>query len=129
MYYQKFNGVLHSLAATVLPVLLLIILYILRMLGAGDIKLFSAIGAIMGVKFILYTIIYSFLSGGVIALALISLRKNGKQRLTYLYTYIKNCILTRSFQQYTAFDDKSDGSKFHFSYAIVCGTLISLVFL
>lgn len=123
------KGLTLSLAATVLPVLVLIALYMLRMLGAGDIKLFSAIGAIMGVSFILYAMVYSFLSGGVIAMAVMIFRKNGRQRLTHLLKYIKICLTTFSLQPYTDFADKSDGAKFRFSYAVFCGTLICLIIL
>jgi len=121
-------GVLHSSAAVLLPFLLLIILYIARMLGAGDIKLFSAIGSIMGVKFVLYAVAYSFLLGGVIALVIMLVRKNGIKRLSYLMKYIENCFLTFSVQPYMNFNDKSDGARFHFAYAIACGTFIRVIY-
>ncbi|MCG8499715.1 MAG: A24 family peptidase [Firmicutes bacterium] len=122
-----FEGFMFSLAGCIIPVILLILLYILRMLGAGDIKLFSAIGAIMGSGFVLYTIAYSFLCGGVMALCLMIIHKHGKQRLYYLYRYLKTCLITLSVHPYTDFEDKTDGAKFHFAYAVACGTLITLI--
>lgn len=126
---EGIDGVIRSLLAAVLPVLALIILYFLRMLGAGDIKLFSAIGAIMGIKFVLYAMAYSFLSGGVIALVIMGLRKNGLERLKHLLNYIKTCFITFSIHPYTDFENKTDGAKFPFSYAVACGTLISALLL
>lgn len=97
------------------------------MLGAGDIKLFSAIGSIMGVTFVLNTLIYSFLMGGVISLTLMLTRKNLKPRLLFLFAHIKGCILTQSIQPYPPFSEQSDMSKFKFSYAIACGTIIAFL--
>lgn len=117
------SGAIQSIGAALLPVIFLLILFALRMLGAGDIKLFSAIGSITGVEFIFYTIAYSFLWGGLISLVIIYVRKNGKQRLIYLFNYIRACFLSRSLLQYSDFKNKGDGAKFRFSYAILCGTL------
>jgi len=44
------RGLLDSLLGIIVPFLLLIVLYALRMLGAGDVKLFSAIGAVLGLE-------------------------------------------------------------------------------
>lgn len=52
------------------PILILGILFIFRMLGAGDIKLLSVIGSMIGPTKILNCISYSFLIGAVISAAL-----------------------------------------------------------
>jgi prepilin peptidase CpaA len=124
LIYDGVPGILHSLAAILIPVFLLILLFALRMLGAGDIKLFCAVGSIMGIKFILYALVTSFLCGGVIALAVICFNKNAAKRISHVFTYIKTCLLTRSLQPYSDFNNKIDGSVFHFSYAIACGVLV-----
>lgn len=114
--------------AILLPALLLFVLFALRMLGAGDIKLFCAVGAIMGTFFVLTSILYSFLCGGIIAFFIMLLKRNFKQRALYLVSYLKESFLTMSLKSYTNFDDKADGSKFRFSIAIACGCLIELIF-
>lgn len=126
---SQVNGFFDSIFGIIVPVIVLMILFILRMLGAGDIKLFSAIGSIMGLTFVIKTMILSFLAGGVISLILILIRKNGIVRIKYLISYLKLCIMTFSIQSYTEFDDKSDGAKFRFSYAIMLGTILNLVFI
>lgn len=128
-YLNGITGLISSLWGVIVPVLLLIILYFLRMLGAGDIKLFSAIGAIMGIEFVVYTITYSFVCGGVIALIIMLVRKNAKERLQHLFYYIKNCIMTFSLQPYTDFKNKKDGAKFRFAYAIACGVVVCIILL
>ncbi|HOJ09366.1 MAG TPA: prepilin peptidase [Clostridiales bacterium] len=121
-------GLMNSLLGIIIPVAILFSLFAASMLGAGDIKVFSAIGSIMGIRFAIHTIIYSFLWGGVISLAIIVIRKNRKQRLKYLYDYLKSCILTLSIVPYTNFDEKNEGDKFQFAYAIVLGTVLQVIF-
>jgi prepilin peptidase CpaA len=121
------NGILTSLAAAVIPAVLLIVLFTLRMLGAGDIKLFCSIGAIMGIQFILNAIAFSFIAGGVLAIIIMVLRGNTRFRLKNVGKYLKTCLYTGKFMPYTDFNDKNDGGKFHFSVAIAAGCLISIL--
>ncbi len=129
VYYNSLQGVKESLIGIMLPILLLFILYLLRMLGAGDIKLFSAIGSIMGYGFVFNTILYSIIAGGIISLEILIVKKNGRKRLVYLLKYLKISILTCSMLPYEDFNEKSDGSKFHFGYAVICGTIINIIVL
>lgn len=120
------NGAASSLLGALLPTAILFIFFALRMLGAGDIKLFASIGAIAGTSFVLNTIVYSFIAGGIIALCVIISRKNVKQRLLHLLRYIKTSIITFSLQPYTDFQNKSDNAKFHFTYAIIIGSFAAI---
>jgi len=128
LFFYGIHGFSLSLMATVVPVIVLFLLYNLKMLGAGDIKLFAAIGSIMGMKFTLYSIIYSFLMGGLIALVITCFRKNGYERLKYFLGYMKRCFLTLSLLPYTNLKDRSDGAKFRFSYAAALGVLAAFIF-
>jgi len=121
------RGILISLLGIMAPVLILFVFYALRMLGAGDIKLFSAIGATMGVRFVLSAIAFSFMAGGVMALIILSINRNWKNRILYLFNYLKCCFLANSLLPYTDFEEKNDGGKFHFTYAISCGVIMSLI--
>lgn len=123
------EGLIFSLAGWLIPVVLLFIFFALRMLGAGDIKLFAAVGAIMGWKFSVYSIIYSFIAGGIIALIIMLVRKNAIKRLRYFIHYIKNCLLTLSLQDYSDFKNHSAEDKFRFSYAAAPGILLQAVIL
>ncbi|MFZ5353242.1 MAG: A24 family peptidase [Bacillota bacterium] len=122
-----FGGIRASLAGAVLPVILLFVLFVLRMLGAGDIKLLSALGAIAGYPLILKILPVVFISGGIIALLIMIFRKNAKQRFKHLVMYLKLCLVTLSIQPYTDFGVKKDGSKLRFSYAIAVGTVITII--
>jgi prepilin peptidase CpaA len=91
-------GLASSLLAALLPAAALFVLFALRMLGAGDIKLFCAIGAIMGVRFAAYAIIFSFLSGGVMALGLMLFREtwnNGSSIYTTTSKHVLSPVPSR----------------------------------
>ena len=64
------------------PILALYILFYFHMLGAGDIKLLSAVGGFLGVPAILKCMIVSFLSGAVLSIGIILVCGNLPQRLT-----------------------------------------------
>jgi prepilin peptidase CpaA len=121
------EGVLFSLQGIMLPVVGLILLYIMRTIGAGDIKLLSAVGAMMGASFILYATVYSFICGGVIASLLILIRRNGIERFKYLLSYMKSCLISMELLQYADFKDKQDNGKFHFSIAVASGTVAAFI--
>ena len=71
------------------PILILGILFIFRMLGAGDIKLLSVIGSMIGPTKILNCISYSFLIGAVISATLMISSGIVCQRILYLLHYFK----------------------------------------
>ncbi len=121
------KGVMFSLQGIIMPVAGLIVLYMMRVIGAGDIKLLSAVGAVMGAGFALYAIVYSFICGGVIASLLILIRRNGIERFKYLFSYIKSCVISMELLQYTDLKDKQDRSKFHFSIAVASGTAAAVI--
>ena len=117
------NNILDYLVATILPIGALFILFALKMLGAGDIKLFCAIGSIVGTFNVAYCIIYSFLAGGAIALVVIIKNRSTMISLRNISTYFKCCILTQSLLPYKNEASDTKGC-FHFSIAIVCGTML-----
>lgn len=120
------DGFIFSLWGMILPLICLIPLYMLRMLGAGDIKLFSAVGSIMGAKFAINSMLYSFAAGGIAAAAIILWRGCFKDRLKYLANYIKGCYLTMSFIPYSNFEDRHDNGKFHFAVAVAVGSFAAV---
>ena len=125
--FAKYEGLISSLLGIVIPLVLLIVLYALRMLGAGDIKLFCALGAIFGAEYIIEIIAYSFLAGGIIAFFFLLMRRNAKERFRHLYNYFKTVFLTFSFMAYTEFEDKKDKGKFRFAYAVFTGTSFFII--
>jgi prepilin peptidase CpaA len=134
IYINGVNNLLTFAIDILIPIICLIPFYSLKMLGAGNIKLFSAISAIMGHRFVLLSMVFSFLVGGVIALLIMLIRKNFKKRFAYLFQYLKNCFITFSIQSYTSIGSESKDAvtedvsgRFPFAIAVSLGTAIALL--
>lgn len=124
-----FRGLGDSLLGSIFPVLLLLVLFAAKMLGAGDIKVFCSIGALMGLHYVMYCMAFSFIAGGAIALFIMLTGRNFIQRFTYFANYIKRCYLTASIMPYGDFSVKDDGTKMRFSYAVVTGTFLYQIYI
>ncbi len=124
---EGIGGLVFSLQGIILPAACLFALYVIRIIGAGDVKLLCAVGAVMGAAFALYAAIYSFICGGFIASGLMLARENASERFNHLFVYLKSCFLTMEILQYTDLKNRQDGGKFHFSIAIASGTAAAII--
>jgi prepilin peptidase CpaA len=61
-------GILSALGGLAIGLAVLLPMYVLRVMGAGDVKLMAAAGAFLGTSEILYAILFTFIAGGVFAL-------------------------------------------------------------
>ncbi|MBA3765571.1 MAG: prepilin peptidase [Acidobacteria bacterium] len=78
--FAGLGGVLTSLGGCALAFFPLFILHIFGGMGAGDVKLFAAIGAVVGTSLVLPTLLIVVLTGGMIAVY--SMIRNGTVRAT-----------------------------------------------
>jgi prepilin peptidase CpaA len=78
--FNGFNGAASSVGGCVLAFILIFVLHIFGAMGAGDVKLFAAMGAITGAHLVLPTFFVVVLTGGL--LALISVIRAGVVRST-----------------------------------------------
>ncbi|WP_102027451.1 A24 family peptidase [Salirhabdus sp. Marseille-P4669] len=69
------DGLLFSVSGFFVGIGLLLIPFIMGGMGAGDVKLLAAIGALMGSLFVFYAFIYTALIGGLIAVILLAKKK------------------------------------------------------
>ena len=74
------SGALMSLGGCALAFFLMFILHVFGAMGAGDVKLFAAIGSVMGASLVLPTFFVVVLTGGL--LALVSMFRAGAVRQT-----------------------------------------------
>ncbi len=86
------DGLLFSLGGLALGIAIFLILYMMGGMGAGDIKLMGAVGAIIGSKGVLLTALFSAIVGGVYALIVLIFN------IEYLKDLIKrSSIMIKSF--------------------------------
>ena len=124
-----FIGVFYTLTRIALPIFLFSPIFALRMLGAGDIKLFSVISCFYGWEFFRILIICSFSAAAIQSLLLLIRERNLAERLNYLYAFFsKKHPLWRSYLQVSE-SKVQKRSTIHFSISILAGFLISCIIL
>lgn len=74
VYYSGLVGLQQSILGLLLGVGLLLIPFAIGGMGAGDVKLLAAVGALNGPQFVLFTCIYGAIAGGVMAVVLLLLK-------------------------------------------------------
>jgi prepilin peptidase CpaA len=84
-YYSGWHGLVTSLAGLGLGVLLLFIPFAIGGMGAGDVKLLAAVGALNGHLFTFRAFLYGAIAGGVMALAVALFE--GKLGLSLMNTF------------------------------------------
>jgi prepilin peptidase CpaA len=66
--FGGWHGLLASLEGSALAFALMLVLHVFGTMGAGDVKLFAAIGAVIGSSLVLPTLLVVALTGGALAL-------------------------------------------------------------
>ena len=100
-----------------------ILFWMSGVLKAGDVKLYMAVGALAGGRFCGYTIMFSVLIGGAVAVVLMMVRKSGRAYGRRLWIYLMHLIYTRQFHRYTP---EEQNAYFSFGCCIFAGTLAAL---
>ncbi|MEK4044630.1 A24 family peptidase [Paenibacillus sp. FSL H8-0048] len=90
------HGLLFSLCGSGAGFLLLLIMYFTGAVGAGDVKIFAAIGAWTGVLFSLQVIVYSVLLGAVVGWIIILYRRETGRRLRSMISRTAGFLLLRN---------------------------------
>lgn len=100
-------------------------LFAFRMIGAGDIKLFCAIGAIVGFPHIISVMAYSIIFNGLIAVVLMFYRES-YSGFKKMFFWFKHSILFGTFMEYQSLD-KNNKSIFRYAYGITLGCVYYIV--
>lgn len=85
----------NALLASSLAFGIFFIMFTLRQMGGGDVKLVTAIGALTGFPFILNVLLWGIIAGGVYAIAALLLRGSLWENLKRLGFFIWNLIFWR----------------------------------
>lgn len=107
------------------PVILLYLLFLMRALGAGDIKLFSVISSIWNLKTACITIVAGFVVAAILSLCKLIYHRSLFPRLCVFVNYVRQVMTTGKLEKYPG---ESEGKQnfIHFSVAILIGFLITL---
>jgi prepilin peptidase CpaA len=69
-----FGGLLTAISGAALGLVLLLPFYVMRVMGAGDVKLLTAVGALLGAQALVSVAVYAALVGGAMSLAILTAR-------------------------------------------------------
>ena len=108
-----------------IPVILLFLLFLMRALGAGDIKLFSVVGGICGFQWLFLTLAASFLVGACMSLCKMAYHRSLIARLAVFGNYVRQSLAEGRILKYP---QEPEGKQhiIHFSIAILIGYGITM---
>lgn len=120
LIYQLFilggMGILSFLAGVLVPFVLSYVLFLFRMIGAGDIKLLMALGSVAGFPANVRIMLWSLVFGGVCALFIMWRRTGFRSRFAYLAGYAADFMRTGVRKPYLKKGRRAE--NFHFTIAI-----------
>ncbi|WP_405108132.1 prepilin peptidase [Paenibacillus sp. FSL K6-1217] len=120
------QGLLFSLCGGGAGFLLLLIMYFIGAVGAGDVKLFAAIGAWTGVLFSLQVIVYSVLLGAVVGWIIIFYRRETGRRLRSMISRTAGFLLLRNAS--SASGREGELLRFPFMLAVFPGFICAFIY-
>ncbi|WP_051869645.1 A24 family peptidase [Kineothrix alysoides] len=95
-----FEGFIKALVSMTIPIFLLYPLFMIGVIGAGDVKLLSVMGSFFTVREIFICVFISFLLGAVFSLLKMAAEKNFLQRLRYLLSYVCDVFKNKEWKLY-----------------------------
>ncbi len=113
------QGLGFSAAGLIVGFSLFLVFYIMGGMGAGDIKLMGALGALLGPGDILLAASFTAIAGGIYASALLLQRDNRKTLIVYK-AWIKGIAVTKHF---THIQETAQTIPLRYGIAIAAGTM------
>lgn len=120
---QGWTGICTFLAGALVPILVLGGLFVLRMLGPGDIKLFCALGSIMGAAAIVKCILISLFLGASISAAILISNGGFRQRFHYFFQYFQELAQSGKVKPYYR-KGMSYMENFHFTVPVFLSVML-----
>jgi prepilin peptidase CpaA len=121
------SGITFSLLGFIVGFGVLFLLYLCKALGAGDVKLFGAIGALSGAEFVVQSMMYSILYAGVLGACILLIRKELIYRIKNVFFRLLSFIFIRHDDSIRSIK-KEEIIRFPFMYAVLPGVFTAYYF-
>ena len=120
-------GIYYFLGNISIPVILLYLLFLMRVLGAGDIKLFSMTGGMLTIGELYRCMVYSFIAAGFGAALFLVCDRQRRRKMRHAIRYFRYAVRTLRPEPYKL-PDKTVQMRFAFAVFILFGTFAALYF-
>ena len=118
-----YAGLFFSLKGFGLGIGVLMIFHFLGAMGAGDVKLMGAVGAVLGPSATLYALLCTALVGGIYALIVLALNTEHLKSLMRRFALMRKTLVSTGHVAYVPAADAEEKIKFCYGVAIAIGTL------
>lgn len=118
-------GCLYSLQGIGLGMALLLVPYLLRGMGAGDVKLLGAVGGFLGPQGVFRSFLFIGIVGGIYVIAVLAFQGTLKETLSRYWRILKGFISTLTLT-YIPSPGMKNQARLPYGVAIALGTLLSV---
>ncbi|MBC5637339.1 prepilin peptidase [Ornithinibacillus sp. BX22] len=118
------DGLIFSFLGLLVAGGIFLLLYVFKALGAGDVKLFAGIGAIVGVQMVLYMMMYSIIVAGIIAIIILLFTKTFLQKMTSALFAFVGSIISKDLRSLEEFKT-TKSTRFPFMYAVIPAVIMT----
>ncbi|MEX2476743.1 prepilin peptidase [Marinobacter sp.] len=125
-WFGHWEGLVFSLAGLLTGLICFIPLYLFAAMGAGDVKLLSAVGAVVGAKMVFLAALMTVIAGGGLALVYITVR-GGLPAMIKRYLSMFWLLAARQPQYIPPAPGEAAGLRFPYALAIACGTALAVI--
>lgn len=120
-FMNQLAGLVFSLEGAALGLGVFVILYVCGWMGAGDVKLFAAVGSILGPAQTISAAIVIALVGGLLALVVLGFHQGWQRTGVWLWSHVQAMVVTRSVRTLTLVQGAAP--KVPYAVAIGLGTI------
>lgn len=123
LYDHGIYGVLMWGIGILIPIIILFPLSIIRVFGAGDVKVFAVLGGCFSYEYAIRCMIISILVGAILAIVKLIRTNSYGQRVQYFFSYVSQVMYSKKIIPY--YNPERDGRDcvIHYSVAIFCSVL------
>lgn len=100
VYVEGVKGLKDAILCMALILLFLVPLFLLRCMGAGDIKLFCMTTCFLSIQEAKQCLIGMLIVGAIMSVAQMVWQHSFRDRMKYLKNYVTKCVLTRTMESY-----------------------------
>jgi len=125
-WFGHWEGLAFALSGLIAGLLCFLPFHLFGTMGAGDVKLLAAVGAIIGPGTVVIAALMTILAGGLIALVYIT-AQGGLLAMLRRYKSMLVLLTARQPQYIPPARGEAAGSRFPYALAIACGTTLAVI--